>query len=293
MLINEIIKTKIQIKKDGDNENALFNYEFDKTELYQLAIELSDYKDSKEFCKVIISKLWERTDYNLEVIRGYLQNDVKSKFGRLISQLEKDVSLSIGNQALPQIFTSITECSTLLETKIDKISSWFRRSGSKIEDFDLGRIFEIVYKSTVKSYPKLNINGNVNIQPVPLIKSEYYIHFTDFIRILIDNILKYGAIVNGNKVFDITAKTESENLCLSFVSHKSSDFMEQHYSSLKSRTELDEEKIISEGKSGITKVIKIIRYDLGDENNEVIIDLEHSEKLTIECRINLNPILVR
>jgi hypothetical protein len=291
-LITEIIKEKIQIKKDGDNEDGLFNYEFDKTELYQLAIELSEHKDSREFCKVIISKLWERTDYNLEVIRAYLQKDVKIKFGSLISQLEKEVSISIGNESLPQIFTSITECSTLLETKIDKISSWFRRSGSKIDDFDLSRVFEIVYKSTVKSYPKLNIEGNVNIAPVPLIKSEYYVHFTDFIRILIDNIFKYGGLINGKKVFDIYAQVTGNKLSLTFSNVKTEDFKEVHYYNLKSRQELDEEKIISEGKSGITKVIKIVRYDLGDESNEVIIDLEDPKKLIINCVINLNPIVV-
>jgi hypothetical protein len=191
-IIEAIIRDKIQIKKDGKNEDGLFNYEFDKNELYYYANELATESDSKVFCQKVIDLIWKRTDANLDVIRAYISNDIKSQFSEELNHLDRDLNWSFGGNQLPQIITNVVECTTIIENKLNKISSWFKRSGSSINDFDIEKLFNIVWVNTERCYPKLAVECDITLEINPVIKSNYYIHFTDLFRILLDN--KYSVI---------------------------------------------------------------------------------------------------
>jgi hypothetical protein len=55
---------------------------------------------------------------------------------------------------------------------------------------------------------------------------------------------------------------------------------------------VDDKKLISEGKSGISKAIKIVQYDLENEKNHVKIITSDVNKFHIQIAIQLNQILV-
>lgn len=287
MLIEEIIKDRIQIKKDGKNEKGLFNYEFDRIEMGGIAYELAIEDDAKVFCQKVIDFLWQRTDANLEVIRSFLENDIKDTFANLLNTLENDLKISIGQNSLPKIYTNINECSTILENKMDKISSWFRRSGSKIDDFDIIKLFNIVWNNTLKCYPKLDVECKVDQSANPIIRSEFYIHFTDLFRIFLDNMLKYGGSKKGKKFFDFSCSTEGSFLVCRFTNIKNENFAELPYITKQDQQVIDTEKLISEGKSGYYKAIKIVKYDLNNENNSIKIPLDDPEKFITIVSIDI------
>lgn len=290
-MIEKIIKDKIQIRKDGKHKEGLFNYEFEKEELYQYAIRLSGEKDIKVFSQKAIDIIWERTDANLEVIRAYFNDEVKKDFSEAINTLEKELKYEIANTQLPLVYTNISECSTIIENKLSKISSWFRRSGSSINDFDIKRVFDIVWSSTEKCYPRVLAECNVQLLANPTVKSNYYIHFTDLFRIFLDNMFKYGQAEGGKKNFNFETLEDNGDIIFRFTNFRKGGDLEIPLKMKDGRPMIDTSKLIEENKSGISKAIKIVKYDLGNENNFIRVVTDDPEKFVIEAAINVENLI--
>lgn len=291
-LIEDIIKTKIQIKKDGKNEKGLFNYEFDKYELLTFINTISTALDTKSYCQSIIDILWERTDANLEVIREYIDIKIKNDFSEELNKLDSDLRGIFNPDDLPKIFTNVTESSTIIENKIKKISSWFRRSGSTITDFDIKKVFDIVWNNTKKCYPKMNVKCKIQILSNPTIRSSYYIHFTDLFRILLDNMFKYSLEINGHKEIEFTCFEENGYLKMTFINNIEKMTSELPFKkNEKGELLVDTNKLISEGKSGISKAIKIVKFDLDNENNFIQVLSDDTDKFEVIVNVEIKNLL--
>ena len=291
-LIDDIIKTKIQIKKDGINEKGLLNYEFNKYELTTFINSISIELDTKTYCQSIIDILWERTDANLEVIREYIDVNIKNNFSEELDKLDSDLRNIFKVDDLEKIFTNVIESSTIIENKVKKISSWFRRSGSTINDFDIQKVFEIVWKNTEKCYPKINAKCAMHIRANPTIRSSYYIHFTDLFRILLDNMFKYGIEINGKKELEFYCTEENGFLRMKFINTVENIKPDLPFKINKDgQLLLDTNKLLSEGKSGITKAIKIVKYDFDNERNYIEVLSEESEKFEIIVNVEVKNLL--
>jgi hypothetical protein len=289
-LIENIIKERIQIRWDGKNNDGLFNYEFDKSELQDYAYRLAQESDIKIFCQKVIDLIWERTDANLEVIRSYIQGELKNKFAEALDRLHEELTANNFQQDLPQIFTKIADCSTIIETRLNKISSWFRRSGSSINDFEIERVFDIVWSNTNKCYPKMTCSCDITMEINPVIKSNYYIHLTDIIRIMVDNMFKYGDYQAGIKQFEFECLQKNQYMVLRFKNSKKEGLTELPLITRNGQVDINTEKLISEGKSGINKAIKIVKYDLDNENNYIYIDDKIKDLFVIEIYLELNEL---
>jgi hypothetical protein len=290
-LIEKINKEIIQIKKDGKNEIGLFDYEFEKDELYQLAIDLSAETDVKIFSQKAIDLIWKRTDTNLAVIREYFSGEAKNQFLEAMNILERELMSEFANTQLPLIYTNLTECSTIIENKLNKISSWFRRSGSSINDFDIQKVFNIVWNSTEKCYPKVYAECDINLTVNPTIKSNYYFHFTDLFRIFIDNMFKYGEFKGGKKHFHFSTIIEMDNIMFKFVNDRKNGELDIPLKIKDGKLMIDTTKLIDEHKSGISKAIKIVKFDLGNENNFIRVVTDDPNNFILEAAINVNNLM--
>lgn len=290
-LIEDINTKKIQIKKDGRNSSGLFNYEFDKDELYNYANKLSNETDVKIFSQKVIDIIWERTDSNLNLIRDYFNEELKNKFSDNFNNLDKELKSEFLNSQLPQIFTNLIDCTTIIENKIGKISSWFRRSGSSINDFDIERVFNIVWNNTEKCYPKVFAECNVKLAVNPKIKSNYYIHFTDLFRIFLDNMFKYGAFNDSKKQFSFETTNSEKGIVFSFTNERKDGKIDIPIMIKDGQCIINTAKLIEERKSGISKAIKIVKYDLNNEENLIRLVESDPLKFIIEIVINVNNLI--
>jgi len=295
-IIEEILKRKIQIRSAEHNPDGLFNYEFSKYDLNEMAYKFANEENVKVFCQKIIDKIWERTDFNLEVIRDYFENDVSHQFHKAFTGLENDIKSNF-NDKLSDIHTEIIDCNTIINNRLIKIGEWFKRTGSTLDNFDLNNLFGIIWQNTEKCYP--NGHAELNIEKhssFPLIESRYYIHFTDLFRIFIDNMFKYCAIENGKKIFNIRIEKDEER----FIAQLQNNTTKENCSFFTNNSVLDfdDSKLIVEKKSGISKAIKIIKYDLNDKSNclhttyEPIDEEKDIFRLKITLTINLKNLKV-
>lgn len=277
--INSIIKENIQIKLNDENNQGWLDYDFSYDDLMEPSVTLYYEDDYLHFCKKNLQILWERTDKNLEEIRKILITSVKSKFIDLLNDFEFEAKKIIDKYRLPELFTSLTASSTNIQNKIDKISSWFNRSGKTHSDFRLDNLINIICFNVQRSYPNRNLELQLDYRFDRLIKGEYYEHFSDLIRNFIDNILKH---TTSQRILCISAVFVAKGVLeMSFENNVDSN-SSIPIDNFGYGSQVDGIKLITENKSGLTKSKKIVKDDLNNENNEIYIKSENGKfKITI------------
>lgn len=269
-LINTIIKENIQIKLAGDHENGWFDYQFSLDELSEYSFTLYYSEDYKDFCKKVLEILWSRTNENLETIRGILQEDVKPKFVNILNDFDGKLHKLLGKDKMPEIFTAVNIASTNLQNKIDKISTWFNRSGKVHSDFKLDLLVGIICKNVQRAHPLKTLNISTNYSVDFLIKGEFYEHFFDFIRIFVENIYKH---TTGTKVKClISIEVIKNEIIMIFENGSLSPDSDLPIYKDEDGLSLNRVKLLTEGKSGFVKVIKTIKDDLKNETNDLSLE---------------------
>ena len=289
-LIDFIIKENIQIKLDGEHDEGWFDYEFSMDDLCDFSFTFFYEENYKAFCKKVLDVLWIRTDVNLEKIRTTLHDDIKIRFVSLINEFDGELNKLLGKDKIPEIFTALTACSTTLQNKIEKIASWFRRSGRTHVDFRLETLINIVCKNVQRAHPLKNVAIAIQNDFTGVIKGEFYEHFSDFIRIFVENVFKH---ISGNTANClITIVVVSNDIIIDFENDNISDAIK-----LKADFEVDGVKkidgikLITEGKSGVMKARKIIKDDLKNDSNEVFVKIRE-DKFNAIATINYQQLLV-
>jgi hypothetical protein len=287
-LINQIIKENIQISLNGEYEDGWFDYEFSVEDLTAYSITLFYEENYKAFCKKVLELLWERTDENLEKIRAILQDEVKTEFVAIMNEFEGQLRKLLGKEKMPEIFATLTTCSTNIQNKIDKIASWFKRSGKTHSDFKLQVLMDIICTNVQRAHPLKHLEVNSSYTFTHTIKGDFFEHFNDFIRIFIENILKH---TTGNKILcSISIIQEVDNIIMVFENDNISTESQIPFEYVGNELKVDGLKLITEGKSGLMKALKTIRDDLRNDENDLYIKQENG-KFKITAKINYTQLI--
>jgi hypothetical protein len=102
---------------------------------------------------------------------------------------------------------------------------------------------------------------------------------------------KYGDVVNGKKYFEFSCEEKHSFLILKFSNFKKADAEKFPLESYNGQLVINSDKLISERKSGISKAIKIVKYDLDNENNYLQVDTENNEKFIIIVAIDIKNLI--
>ena len=156
-LIFDLIKKHLQVFKPEVNEEGWFNYEFDENTLWYFSMASISSETFEDFVKQIFEVLWHKTDENLERIRQNIEHDILNQFNKHFNDLELSIISQLGQHDAQALLKSIRDCSTEVQTVMQKISRWFKRSEIKVSDFHLTELVNIISEYTNKSNPYKNL----------------------------------------------------------------------------------------------------------------------------------------
>lgn len=271
-----------------ETQKGYFNYDIDPETLSLEALEIAfKAKDSDEFCMLVIKSLWQITERNLQKIRLYIKNELSEAFHKLLNELSLEVSMPALSHIRDDFNKIISDTRTNTNQKLTRIEGWFYIQESKFDDFKLDELLSIVWDSTGKFYPKKFHACNLDLQGAKItIKAAYGIHFSDIMRIFLTNMFKNSP--SGND-FNINAIIEDHILLLTFENYTNLDevVLNKEFATIMEAPD----KLLFEGKSGLIKAQKIVKYDLGDINNFVCIRAE-TGKCIATIRINIENLIV-
>lgn len=288
-LIYDLLKKNLQIQLEKENKEGWFDYYFDDLTLTLYSVNLSKTNDYQEFIRKIIEILWNRTDENLEHIRYKIQRDVKNSFNEALSSCSSELKQKLAYTSIPDVYTNITTCSTEVQNTIDRIASWFNRSGSQTSDFNFNKVINIVFEKIKQNSRHLNLS--LNIQNDLTLKGEYYSHIADLFRIFLDNALTHSIqsinVVNCEISINITGNYADIKIINEHPDpEKIGDLRKQNEQTLNVK------KLSSEDKSGLHKASKIIKSDLKFEGNECLRSIDENGRYCVDMKINLENLVI-
>jgi uncharacterized protein (UPF0305 family) len=290
-LIHELIKENLQIRLDESNSSAWFDYSFDETVINTYALHFKDYTNYGDFIIKAIEFLWERTDKNLEIIRGKIQTDVMNSFNSIISDFTSDLSKNNLNTIAPEVLTFTTTCSTEVQNSVEKIASWFNRSGSQTSDFNISKVIEIVLEKINQSNSSKVLECELSLQDDILIKGEFYSHIADLFRIFFNNALVHSDEAHNEIPLYVNASNE-EGILSFEIRNKYPDVSKVVNIHSQNEYKFNSKKLLSEGKSGLHKASKIVKSDLKSDKNECISSLNEDGEYCVSVKIALDKISV-
>lgn len=281
-------KSKVLQIKLKESEDGEFNYIVSDDKIC-LDV-LRAYRESnsfESFCDKLMYTLWEVTSVNLTNIRNIINDRFINTLRQALDDLQPIVEKISGSRFSNEFIRSLGDCRSNLERKITSVSEWFYIQDAKFDDFNFYSQFNIVWDVTRKMHPSVVCTLECSCVETLYIKGEYCIHISDLLRIFISNMMKHSRSQPSRK-FKMNASVEDGILTIIFENQFNGDSHE-----MKARiTQLlsSDERLQKENGSGLVKARKIVRYDLGCLDNDVIVDIADGVYRSI-ITIHLNNLI--
>ena len=293
-LIFDLIKKHLQVFKPDVNEDGWFNYEFDDNTLWYHSITSIYCETFSSFVEQVFAVLWQRTDENLNLIRGKILNDILNEFNTHFNELERKLLEHIDSNNGSELLKSIKDCSTEVQTIMQKISRWFKRSEVKIPDFQLIELIDIICEYSNKSNPYKSLKIEKDFQFDLKIKGDFKTHFADLLRIFLENILNHSSEEVSEIQTKISTYLDENNILRINIENAVTDHNKLNL--LKETWEggkFDREKLLGEKKSGYHKAFKIMTHDLKNLNDACLLTSADEETNTFKVSLKFNLEIIK
>lgn len=292
--VNNIIqnfKSDVLQIRMTDKEKGGFDYRLSDEEICMSVIRAcKNTNDFESFCYAMIKYLWEVTNKSLKNIRCLVSNDLKMKFNEILDVLTSETS-GIGNDSMQNdLSTAINNARTDVNLHLNKIERWFYLQDCKFEDFSFETHLRIVWNLICETHPSIDCELHCNKDlPTTLMSGEYGIHLSDLLHIFFANMINHSK-KEKKRHFILNAKQVNNQLQLHFENdfEGNEEYVNQKIGKLLNSYE----RLQKEGGSGLVKARKIVKYDLGDINNEVIMVVKNG-KCKADITINMDKLCVK
>lgn len=263
----------LQIKLKTEDK-GFFNYILDdNTKCFAIVNADANATNYDEFCNIVMEYLCILTSKNLTEIRREIENNWTNSFTTLIDKLEQDIQKFEKKHFYCGLKVAVNNARAEINAKLQKVESWFYLQDAKFEDFLLSQQIETVWNIMLKTYPNLDCELNVEITDANvLIKAKYFVHISDILTIFFNNMFSYCR-PKRQRLFSISAKLEGDLMHLHFENEIRED--EEQLNKKFEEMLSSYNRLQTEGRSGLVKVKKIIKYDLGCEDNELQVVAEN------------------
>jgi hypothetical protein len=290
MVIYDLIKSNLQIRLDAENDKAWFDYYFDDIHLTLFSVNAKEITSYNEFIKKCIEFLWNRTDENLEKIRKNILGEVRSTFNTVISDFTKELQANSLNRIFPEVLTNVNTCSTEVQNSVEKVASWFNRSGSQTSDFYISKVINTVIEKLNQSHQSKILDYSINIETDFLIRGEFYSHIADLFRIFFDNALSHSLEDEPIIPVIVDIKCEADWVYI-LIKNKYPDLIKATSVSSQTDQHVNARKLYTEGKSGFHKATKIIKSDLKHDRNSFVKEIDTDGYFSVSLQIALDNLI--
>ncbi len=294
-LIINFKESVIQIRVDNDDPNSgLFCYEQPKDIVRAKLMEIeSQSKDAKDFCRKVMSWLWEITEQCLENVRDKVQTELKPSYTQNITELEHKIELLDSHATLQaDLHTAINKAREELSTRLAKVEKWFYRQEAKPENFHITDHINMALDTIQKYSPDVNVkaDGTAPTQEI-LFHADYSASMFDLLTIFLSNVFKYSRVEMVRPLlFDVIL--EDDDIMHLHIENNLPENTDEDELNKDIQSRISNEKLIQkEGGSGLAKAMNIVKYDFGDTRNDYTI-IAKDGKCTTDVYIHLSNMIV-
>ncbi len=272
-IIDDFKSEVLQIKvKDGDK--GILDYVLtDESKCFAVNAAQSATSDYDEFCAQMLLFMAQVTEQSLVRIRQYIHTTLQVKFVQIIDKLEADVQCLSTCHFFKSLSEAISQSRENLQGCLAKIEKWFNLQTGVYDDFNLKRLMDLVWSVTERQYPNVKYRMNADIEDADfVVDASHYLDIADLLTILYNNMFGHGD-PKSPRVYKISAKMGEESIVLHFENYTNEE--DEVLNSMFAELLKSDNRLQLEGRSGLTKVKKIILYDLKGTEEDFTIQAEN------------------
>lgn len=290
----EIKDNYIQCYKDVKTDLTTNMFDFSYTEEDLIWLFIQDFNadiDINLFIDKCFIELWKRTEICLKFTRQKFNNDFRDEYVRLIDDLHSSISTFEEKAILSELLSNIMTCRTEIQTKLNNISKWFRRSeGSYEGEYKVKLLADTSIEITKNINPNFPFSITTFIDDNLTIKGEYYQHFIDLISNCLFNMIKHSHVESENLDANMEIGIENENLKLKFCNKVSDEKLHiEKLNLIKDSWKSLDQNINKEEGTGYPKIKKIIYSDLNRKYSSFDFNFT-DDLLTIELTFEIKDL---
>lgn len=293
-LIHEVRDEWIQIRSDT-KPSGLFCYDFSEEQLTDAVNSLSVLAEHSDVIELVGRMLLRRTEDCLTTVRANFNSSLNARIHCLVNTLldavEEIAGQSVGMNAIA-LRSAVTQCKTEFSRTLEKLANWFH-----IEDRHEQKSFEFadLLASVVQVLNRIGTHCRLDPRSTilcPKLPGRYFRPFWDMLVILLDNASRHSSLPNTPIILQVTVNSSSAHItCVNPVSSdRDRGQLAQiaaDLSILSLVNEHDLNKLRQEGGSGIAKLHKIVRHELGRGDRGYSIQFNVDDECSFEVAIDL------
>jgi len=279
-VIFDLIKSHLQVY-DSSNPDGWFKYDFSDLEMVIQTTRAIHYTTFEQFVEAAFDVLWDKTDKNLAAIRINIQKETLDSLNSMLISLQSEVIDLLGDEESRQLVKAVNDCSTEVQTVIQKIARWFKRSEIRSSDFTIEHLVDVVEEFVGKSNSTKELELKKEIHYSNQLKGAYFTHMVDLLRIFLDNTLKHSSTQDIIvRVLLVAQRNDQDELELHVINSVREGDITAISDSLHSIKFNDHSRLLKEGKSGYSKAMKILKSDLQiSRDNCLEVDVSENEMI--------------
>jgi hypothetical protein len=289
-IAHEVRTRWIQIKGNTSELNGMFDYDFGDDLLREMYSRIDRLASVDALIELVLESLWKRTEENLLVVRSAITSQLKRRLSVALDQCQHSLETSVSPDKVVEFRSAVTSCKTSLEYALQSVADWFQvDQANRMPAFNLSSLIDAVLENVERYCRPSHLDVKRTINVARPIQGRLFRPLWDVFFILCDNVAKHSQLspvpVNLN-VTEQDAKIRIEIVnTLGAMIDIADIVVKASLISGRERGENQWDLLRREGGSGLTKLHKILRYEIGSEaydfNAEVLEDRRFSVSLAL------------
>lgn len=290
----------IQIRSENCKA-GLFQFEFSDLELQTVLKQVEPFHDVDDVVDVVLQALKERTEKCLVEIQQLIREKWHNQLTNHLHVLREQVESCVPDQAKLLTFrTAVTDCGTEIPRGLEKLAVWFAQEDTREhKPFHLKTLiqsFELIAK---KNGQNCNAKYTESLERNdPSIAGEYFRPLWDLFFNLFDNAIKHSGLERVELNVDATLTSRDTYIRVTNPLSTAIDVAElikkvEQLNVLSLDRKSDLSKLRLEGGSGIAKLHKIVRHEIGDNIRDYTIHFQITERseflATLQFPVGIMP----
>jgi hypothetical protein len=284
----------IQIRGTG-TPAGLFDFEFTAEQLLVVWLNCFAASSFEEFSAVAFNALWERTRESCVTVIDYLQSAFVRQLTALVDDLAEQLWTVAPELLHSELNTAVVRARTNVQNEIERIVAWFSPSGTgAVVSFDAGLAFDTAFATVTQCNPQTTLRLERGGATVASFSGRYFSAFVDIFQILLNNIVNHSGLsdIDGSvgldhegelfviSVGNVTCLSEAE--LISAVTKANASVFTGKTESLR-----------KEGGTGIVKLHKLVRFDLGRASDYTLAAYAQDGRFVIRLTFPVEGIVER
>lgn len=281
--IDEYLIRRLHIKSDS-YPTGLFDLFASDDDRETLSKKVNTDTSCDEFINILFDYCWELTDISLTSIRteidGPLRQNIYNAFDSFLLAVRENTSNGNAQQLTDAIINSRAD----LGRALSSIQSWFKKPiKARHEPFEIDLALDVGKKQIANCYANQDTEIIKKISTSIKLRGQYLSGMVEIIFILLQNVLLHSGYGENKNTIHIKIDQINDSLRIE-VENKLSDSVDlddRKKSSLEAVSKYNQDTALAmarkEGGSGLSKIWRIMEYDLKKES-AISLEVTNSRK---------------